>query len=61
MNRLVTRMFIYMDKAVRTDRRRTPRRAVSWAAPLQVAAMVRMRGMAPLAAELPPVAVRVRA
>jgi len=49
-----------MDTAVRMERRRTPRRAVSWAASLQVDALVRVRGMAPLATEVPD-AVRVRA
>jgi len=50
-----------MDTAVRMDRRRAPRRAVNWAAPLQVAATVRVRGMAPLAVDAPvPVAVAVR-
>jgi len=50
-----------MDTAVRMERRRTPRRAVSWAAPLQVAATIRARGMAPLASEAPvPVAAAVR-
>jgi len=54
---------VYIDTAVMIERRRTPRRAVSWAAPLQVDALVRVRVMAPLATELPPdgVAVRVRA
>jgi len=54
-------MIVYMDTAVITERRRTPRRAVSWAAPLsQVAATVRVMGMAPLAAEgAVPVAVAV--
>ena len=39
---------------------RTPRKAVSWVTPLQVAATVRVRGMAPLVAEASvPVAVAV--
>ena len=62
--KMIFRRDVYTDTAVRMDRRRTPRRAVSWAAPLsQVDALVRVRGMAPLATELPPdgVAVRVRA
>ena len=51
----------YINIAVITERRRTPRRAVSWAAPLQVAATVRVRGMAPLASDAPvPVAAAVR-
>ena len=51
-----------MDTAVITERRSTPRRAVSWTAPLsQVAATVRVRGMAPLSADgAVPVAVAVR-
>jgi len=53
---------VYIDTAVRIEIRRTPRRVVSWAAPLsQVEALVRVRVMAPLSAEgvISPVAVAV--
>jgi len=54
-----------MDIAVITERRRTPRRAVSWVTPLQVAATVRVSVVASLSVEAPvpaaASAVRVRA
>jgi len=53
---------LYIDKAVRIVRSSIPIRAVSWVAPLsQVAATVRVRGVASLAVEASdPVAVAVR-
>jgi len=56
----------YINTVVRSDNRRTPTTADSWAAPLslslaQVVALVRVRVTVSLAAELVPVADSVRA
>ena len=53
----------YIDDVVRIVKNNIPTKAVSWVAPLsQCAATVRVRGVAPLAAEgnVPPVAAAVR-